>query len=50
MVGIRDAQVLKPKPEIKKKIVTIMRVLPGDDDFSALFVLESFVRESCMSF
>jgi hypothetical protein len=30
MVGIREAQVENPKPDTKKKMATMIRVLPGD--------------------
>src|SRR5580698_7937859 len=40
MVGMREAQVLKPKPETKKKMVTMMRVLLGDDKFSAFAAID----------
>jgi hypothetical protein len=38
-VGIRDAHVENPNPETKKKIATMIRLLPGEKDLPCLIAI-----------
>jgi hypothetical protein len=44
MVGMRDAQVENPNPDTKKKIATIIRLLPGEMGFACLIVIPAKVK------
>jgi hypothetical protein len=40
MVGMRDAQVLNPNPDTKKKMVTMIRILDGSDCLPAFLAIQ----------